>query len=86
MAAANPQSFMILRHDFDGVVSPVGHQVGGLVRESILAAELILDLYESVGHIVQLKREKRPAPVASEIRSRTLSPWPGLPLMFVLIV
>src|SRR5581483_379072 len=49
---------MVLRHNFDSVVSTVCQQIRRPVRQSILATQLILNLREGAGHIGKLKREE----------------------------
>ena len=53
---------MVLRQDFDGVVAAVGAEIGGLVRQRILTAQLILDCYEGVGYIIELKWKESVTP------------------------
>jgi len=77
---------VVLRQDFDGVVAAVGAEIGGLVRQRILTAQLILDGYEGVGYIIELKWKESVTPVASAMRSRTLSPACRAPVILVLMV
>src|ERR1700731_2734400 len=47
--------------DFNGAVAAVGVELGGLVRDDVLAAKLVLAGGEGVGNVLVLEREKRSA-------------------------
>ena len=76
----------IVGNDFNRAVVAIRLQIGGIVGDGVLAAKFILNFGEGVGYVANLEWEKARPPVASAMRSRTLSPGPLVPLTFVLIV
>ena len=57
-----------------------------MIGNGILAAPLVLNFSERVGHVAQLEQKNTSPPVASAIRSSTLSPLPFIQEMSVLMV
>src|SRR5580704_350134 len=51
----------VVGDDFNRAVVAVRLEIGWLVGNSVLAAQLILNLGESIGHVANLEREKRAA-------------------------
>src|SRR5216683_5029911 len=69
-----PETFAVIGHNLNGAKMAVGLEVGWLVGDRILAAQFLLNFGKGVGHVANLERRKCASPVASAIRSSTLSP------------
>ena len=60
LAGAKRQVFL-QGADFDGAIAAVGIELGWLVGDDVLAAQLVLNGGERVGNVFIPEREKRPA-------------------------
>src|SRR5260370_18133060 len=62
LTCAHVQLLVVLRLDLNGTVMTVGAEVGRLISQSVLAAQLFLDFGEGVGHVFNLEgKENAPA-------------------------
>src|SRR5450755_391348 len=52
---------LVIGKNLNRVILAVGLQVGGLVGNRVLAAQLVLNLREGVGNVLDFEREKRAA-------------------------